>query len=212
MAMVKINANFPEPELIQLGADILKSGGVIGYPTETVYGLGVNALDHSAVEKIYKLKGRAEKKPILVLAESIQQVKTLIADFPNIAAALAANFWPGPLTIVFRAKSSLSNLLNGGQYTIGIRISTNKICQALLKATGFPITSTSANISGKANPTCASEVEKIFGDQLDLIIDGGKTSSATPSTVVSVVNKSIEILRQGVISESEIQKRLKAAL
>jgi L-threonylcarbamoyladenylate synthase len=212
MPIVKINSNFPESELIQLAADILKAGSVIGYPTETVYGLGVNALNDLAVEKIFKLKGRKKDKPILLLAQSIQQAKLLTSDFPMAAAVLAEHFWPGPLTIVFRAKNSLSDLLTGEKRTIGIRISDNKICQAILKATGFPITSTSANLSGGANPTCANEVWENFGNQLDLIIDGGRTRSKIPSTVVSVLNKTVEIFRVGAISESEIKMKIKALL
>ena len=206
MTILKINPDNPETELLQQAANIIINGGVIGYPTETIYGLGADALNKIAVEKIYNLKGREKNKPILILAENIKQVKQLTASFPEAAEILAKELWPGPLTMVFQAAENLSNLLTGDNRTIGIRISDNKICQELLKLCGVPITSTSANISGRLNPVSAVEVESTFGNKLDLIIDGGQNHSRTPSSVVSVLAGSVDVIREGAIPAIKIKK------
>ncbi len=206
MKTLKINPKNPETDLLKQATDIIINGGVIGYPTETIYGLGADALNEKAVERIYELKGREKNKPILILAENIDQVKQLTSSFSKSAQILANKFWPGPLTIVFPAADRLSHLLTGDSRTIGIRISDNKICQQLLKLTGVPITSTSANISGGGNPVSAKEVEKTFGDKLDMIIDGGETYAGVPSTVVSVSESSVVVLREGAILKSNIVK------
>ena len=206
MKILKINPNNPENELLQQAADIISNGGVIGYPTETIYGLGADALNKNAIEKIYKLKRREKNKPILILAENIEQVKQLTASFPDSAKMLAKKFWPGPLTIVFAAADFLSDVLTGKNRSIAIRISDNKISQGLVRLSAVPITSTSANLAGGSNPVSAGEVKKNFVDRLDLIIDGGKNLSEMPSTIVSVLTDPLEIIRQGAIPESEINK------
>jgi len=204
MKIFKINPIYPESELLQQAANIIINGGVIGYPTETIYGLGADALNEKAINRIYELKGREKNKPILILAKNVEQVKQLTASFPETAQLLANKFWPGPLTIVFPAADKLSHLLTGDNRTIGIRVSDNKICQELLNLTGAPITSTSGNISGGENPVSATEVEKSFGEKLDMIVDGGNTLSGVTSTVVSVVDDSIVVLREGAILKKEI--------
>lgn len=205
MSLIKINPQQPEPEKLQEAADIIRNDGIIGYPTETVYGLGANALSDAAVEKIFELKGREKNKPILIIAADLDQVKRLTASFPRHAEILANAFWPGALTMVFDAASQLSPLLLGGGKQIGIRIPANLICLELIKICGVPITSTSANLSGKENPITAQEVFRYFGSQLDAIIDGGAAASRTPSTVIAFENKTIKLLREGAIPFSKIQ-------
>ena len=204
MKKLKINPNNPETDLLQQAASIIINGGVIGYPTETIYGLGANVMNKRAVEKVYDMKGRDKNKPILILAENVEQVKQLTASFPESARILAKEFWPGPLTIVFPAAKRLNTLLTSDNRTIGIRITNNKICQELLKLSGVPITSTSANISGEVNPISAREVEKTFADKLDLIIDGGENKNRIPSTVVSVLGDSFDVIREGAIPKIEL--------
>ena len=208
MKKLKINPNNPETDLLQQAASIIINGGVIGYPTETIYGLGANVMNKRAVEKVYDMKGRDKNKPILILAENVEQVKQLTASFPESARILAKEFWPGPLTIVFPAAKRLNTFLTGDNRTIGIRITNNKICQELLKLSGVPITSTSANISGGVNPISAREVEKTFADKLDLIIDGGENKNRIPSTVVSVLGDSFDVIREGAIPKTDIVKLL----
>lgn len=206
--ILKINPEKPQLELLQIGAEIILKDGVIGYPTETVYGLGANAFNETAVEKVFQLKGRERNKPILIIASNIEQVKSLVVSFPVKAAALARAFWPGPLTMVLKAGSHLSRLLLGGGDQIGIRIPGNEICRELLKLCGVPITSTSANISGQKNPISAREVVENFGNKLDLIIDGGKSLSRIPSTVVAVEQDTVKLIREGAISKFEIEQAI----
>ena len=212
MKILKINPANPENKLLREAAEIIASGGVIGYPTETVYGLGANALNRSAVNKIYILKGRGKNKPILIIASDLDQVKQLVSFFPETADILARSFWPGPLTIIFKAADFVNKKLLGEGDTIGIRIPDNKICLELLRLCGVPLTSTSANISGGKNPISATEVADNFGDKLDLIIDGGIAQSRTPSTVVSLANESVTMVRQGAISKLEIEQVIESKI
>ena len=203
---IKINSKKPQLELLRNVAEIIISDGVIGYPTETVYGLGANALSDIAVEKVFELKGRERNKPILIICSDIEQVKSLVSSFPAYAEMLAAAFWPGALTMVLRADPRLSRLLLGGGNQIGIRIPGNNICLELLKICGVPITSTSANISGQKNPISALEVRENFGNKLDLIIDGGNSQSRIPSTVVVVEKDTVKIIREGAIPKLKIEQ------
>jgi L-threonylcarbamoyladenylate synthase len=207
MEILKINPDNPQIELIKRAAEIILKDGVIGYPTETVYGLGTNALSDLAVGKIFELKNREKNKPILIIAAEIEQVKQLVAFFPDMAMSLANRYWPGPLTMVFEAASHLPKPLLGGGNQIGIRIPGNKICLELLKLCGVPITSTSANISGQQNPVSAKEVIENFGDKLDLIIDGGTSLSRIPSTVVKVDDR-VALIREGAISKITIEQEI----
>ena len=204
--ILKINPEQPQLELLKSVTEIILNNGVIGYPTETVYGLGANALSDVAVEKVFDLKGREKNKPILIISSKIEQVKSLVSSFPEKVEALARAFWPGPLTMVLKADPRLSRLLLGGGNQVGIRIPGNKICLELLKRCGVPITSTSANISGQKNPISASEVCENFGHKLDLIIDGGKSQSRVPSTVVVVEEDTVKLIREGVISKFKIEQ------
>ena len=206
MNILKINPECPEPDLVNKAVEVILKGGVIGYPTETVYGLGVNALSDTAVEKIFELKGREKNKPILIIAAELDQVKKLVASFPHQAEILAKSFWPGPLTMVLEASDHLSESLLGGGNWIGVRIPDNQICLELLKQCGVPITSTSANISGQKNPISAAEVCENFGDKLDLIIDGGDSTSPLPSTVIGFEDDQVTLFREGAISIKTIEQ------
>lgn len=208
MEILKINPDNPEIELLNRAAEIILKDGVIGYPTETVYGLGANALSDRAVGKIFELKNREKNKPIIIIAAETEQVKQLVAWFPDVAMSLAKYFWPGPLTMVFEAASHLPKPLLGGGNHIGIRIPGNRICLELLKRCGVPITSTSANISGQQNPINAKEVIENFGDKLDLIIDGGTSLSRIASTVVKVDVDRIALIREGAISKLTIEQEI----
>ncbi len=206
--ILKINTGKPQLELLKSVAEIILNDGVIGYPTETVYGLGANALSDIAVERVFGLKGRERNKPILIIAANIEQVKSLVLSFPGKAVTLAGTFWPGALTMVLKAGPRLSRLLLGEGNQIGIRIPGNKICLELLKRCGVPITSTSANISGQKNPISAREVLENFGNKLDLIIDGGRSLSRIPSTVVAVERNTVTLIREGAISKFEIEQAI----
>ena len=202
-----IHADPSRPDLMKIkeAAEVILNNGVIGYPTETIYGLGANALSDAAVEKVFELKGREKNKPILIIASELDQVKKLVVSFPHHAEILAKAFWPGALTMVFEAAPQLSKLLFGGGNQIGIRIPANQVCLELIKLCGVPITSTSANLSGKENPITAKEVLEYFGNKLDLIIDGGTLPSRVASTVIAIENEKLKLLREGAIPYAKIQ-------
>ena len=208
--IIKIDAEHPDDDLIRKVARVLKKDGVIGYPTETVYGIGSNVFSSAAVKRIYSLKHRDHGKALIIIAADIIQIGDLVEDIPEAAERLMENFWPGPLTLVFRAAKELKGEAFHPSRTIAIRIPDCPICHALLKSTGFPLISTSANHSGEPPATNAEQVNALFGDQLDLIIDGSESSSATPSTVVDVTRLPVRLLREGAISKLEIDTVLES--
>ncbi len=181
----------------------LKSGGIIAYPTETFYAIGVNAMDEGALKKLYKLKGRPQKKPLPVIIGDKKRLKTLIKRLSPQAEKLIKRFWPGPLTIVFEASLDIPELLTAKTGKIAVRIPGEKIALGLLKKAGFPITSTSANPSGKPPATRPEKVIKYFGNRIVLLIDGGKTPGGKPSTIVDVTGP-MKILREGAVSSRVI--------
>lgn len=202
--ILKINPRLPETDLISRAARVLQKGGVIGYPTETVYGIGSNIFAASAVDRIYALKNRDQSKALIIIAADIIQIGDLVEEIPDSAERLMENFWPGPLTLVFKASREIRESTFHRTQTIAIRIPDCTICLALLKSCGFPLISTSANHSGEPPATSAEQVQALFGDQLDLIIDGSETLSTTPSTVVDVTRLPVRVLREGAISRLEI--------
>jgi L-threonylcarbamoyladenylate synthase len=208
MKVLKINPDNPEIGPLNQAAEVILKDGVIGYPTETVYGLGANALSDLAVKKIFELKNREQNKPILVIATEVGQVKQLVSRFLDTATILANRFWPGPLTMVFEAAPHLPKSLLAGGHQIGIRIPGNKICLELLALCGVPITSTSANITGKQNPINAKEVIENFGNKLDLILDGGTSLSRIASTVVKIDDDRVTLIREGAIPKITIEHEI----
>jgi L-threonylcarbamoyladenylate synthase len=202
--VLKIDPNRPEEDLIGIAAKVLQNGGVIGYPTETVYGIGCSVFNAEAVSRIYDLKNRDRSKALILIAADALQIGDLVEEIPDDAEHLMDNFWPGPVTIVFKASPRLQEFAFRKSKTIAIRIPDSVICLALLKACGFPIVSTSANRSGEPAGTSALEVIHTFSESLDLIIDGGVTPSKIPSTVVDVTRSPARVIREGAVSILEI--------
>ncbi|RPI03903.1 MAG: threonylcarbamoyl-AMP synthase [Calditrichaeota bacterium] len=203
-SFIEINHLQPESHLIEQAARVLKKGGVIGYPTETIYGIGCNAFDVKAVERIYQLKNRDRSKAMIIIAGDMVQVHELVQVIPEAAEKLIENFWPGPLTLILQASSRFEDFPFSKSRTIAVRIPDCSICLELLKETGFPIVSTSANRSNEPAATTAEEVKEAFGDQLDLIINGGATPDNLPSTLVDFTRTPARIVREGAISSLEI--------
>lgn len=197
--VVRIDPVAPEREMIERAAAILKSGGVIGFPTETFYGLGAAALDPRAVRRVFRLKGRPATKPLSVLVDSHQMVESVAAEISPSARALMERHWPGPLTLVLRARTSVPEEVTGGTGTIGVRLCAYPIAVALVGALGAPVTAPSANVTDGQPPTTAREVLDYFGTALDLLLDGGPTRGGSPSTVLDVTVDPPAILRQGVV-------------
>lgn len=188
-------------EVIEKAVEVLRRGGVIGYPTETVYGLGARISAEEAVIRIRRLKGKEE--PILVLVSGMEMVERYV-EVDERAKRLMRRFWPGPLTLVLKAKSGASGIICAGREGLGVRRSSDPVAQALVERLGEPITSTSANRSGQEPITSAKEIEKELGEELDLILDGGLRKGLA-STVIDLTGAQVELIREGPIKWDEIK-------
>ena len=193
--------------LEQIAATITR-GGVIAFRTDTFYGIGANPFNQSAVQKIRELKGGEDDKPILVVISDSQQLNRLIPNRSRAFAQLAQSFWPGALTIIGQAAPELSAELTAGTKTVGVRLPDDDKVRTLISICGGALTATSANVSGKPPARVAKEVESYFGERVDLIVDGGATTSESASTVVDATTDEVKLVREGVISWSEILSAL----
>ncbi|MFQ5650765.1 MAG: L-threonylcarbamoyladenylate synthase [bacterium] len=197
--------NFTTGELTAF-AQILKDNGVIAYPTETVYGLGANIFAPQAIERIYELKSRSPGKALSILINDPADLQTFCREIPEVAHALLATFWPGPLTLVLKASDRVPIHIRSEENTIGVRYPDHKLSRALVSLLGAPITSTSANISGQPPPVNADEVLAQLEDKIDGLIDGGACDVQIPSTVVDVSEQTLGLLRPGAIDSVAIEK------
>lgn len=180
------------------------------FPTETLYGLGADALNFSAVEKVYQLKGREPNNPIPVLIDGPEMLQMLAADVPPLAEESIARFWPGPLTIVLPARKDIPQPLVNLRGGVGVRLSSQPIATALVRALGRPLTATSANPSGKEPARTVDEAKNYFSGQVEIVIDGGTLTSRTGSTVVEIVGDRLKIIRAGEISRAQLETALGA--
>ena len=186
-------------------ARVVRDGGVIAFPTETFYGLGVTPGDSAAVQRLFALKGRSPaSSPILVLIRHRQDLESLTSEISPSAELLMKACWPGPLTIVFRASSRVPSVLTAGTGTIGIRLSAAPSLQRLLDAVGGPLTGTSANRSGALPAVTAEDVQVSLGVDVDLILDGGRTPGGFASTVVDTTVTPVRLIREGALSRSAV--------
>jgi L-threonylcarbamoyladenylate synthase len=189
---------------IEKAAQWILQGKVVAFPTETFYGLGVDALDAEALQKIFRVKQREEDKPLLLLIADRTWLPGLVQNIPPRAGPLMQRFWPGPLTLVFEASAHLSPLLTANTGKIGLRISSHPVARALVQVVGRAITATSANVSGQPGASEAREVFRSLGEKIDAILDGGKTPGGFGSTVIEVCGVSSKIIRQGAIPRAEL--------
>ena len=206
--ILKIDANNPEEKVIAKATDILTGGGIIAYPTETFYGLGADATNEKAIQKIFSVKGRDFRNPISLIIGQAEDIYPLVQLLPEAARKLMKTFWPGALTIVFNASNTISPLLTAGSGKIGVRVSSHPIALKLVQKLKKPITATSANQSGKPECNQASEVVNQIGDKLDAVVDYGKTQGDIASTVVDVTCTPPAILREGAINRESIRNIL----
>ena len=190
---------------IEKGIEILQKGGVIAFPTDTVYGLGADAFNTRAVERVYEIKNRPRYQALPLLVADVDQLATLAEPIPEIAWLLARRFWPGALTLVLSKKDSLPARLASGS-TIAVRVPNHPVCLALIKGLGNPVTGTSANVSGQSAALTAEEVEQQLGGRIDLVIHGGKCPGGKESTIVDVTHEPPIMLRQGIIAWHDIDK------
>ena len=191
---------------IEQAIAILNRGGLVAFPTDTLYGLGAHPFIESAVRRLYDAKGRPDSKPVPLLLSSPDDL-ALVSDQPGgLAHALASAFWPGALTLVVRCRPDIPSLVNGWGATVAVRVPDHSVPRELSSRLGAPITGTSANLGGGPNPISAQDVESQLGDQVDLVIDRGPCPGALPSTIVDVSGENPRILREGVISRADIEQ------
>ena len=192
-------------DLIREAAMTLKIGGLVAFPTETVYGIGANALDVAVVRKIYEAKGRPSDNPLIVHIGHTDEVKKYVAEIPKIAIPLMEAFWPGPLTLIFKKNHVIPYEITGGLDTVAIRVPAHPLAREIIRQSGLPIAAPSANISGKPSPTIAAHVIEDLNGRVDMIVDGGDANIGLESTVLDVTSEPAMILRPGGITKAMIE-------
>lgn len=197
--VVSADTESPQPWILAEAAAVIRSGGIVGFPTETFYGLGAQAWCSEAVRRICAVKGRPAAKPILVLVDSVAMAESLVEEIPSQARSLMDQYWPGPLTLVFRARTNVPTELTAGTGTIGIRLPAHRIACGLVSAAATPVTAPSANLSAAPPPTTAHELRSSLGGHIDLIVDGGRTAGGPPTTLVDVTVHPYRVLRLGKV-------------
>ena len=191
---------------ISRAVEILRSGGVIALPTDTLYGISANALDPNAASKVFSVKGREERSPLPIFVSDSGDLYKYGRDVPDAAVRLAETFWPGKLTIVVGKSDLIPSVVSGGLDTVGLRVPDHSAPREIVAQLGAPITATSANVSGKPALTAAEDVLAELGHRLDLVLDGGRLEPSLPSTVIDVTTVPPTILREGAVSAADIHK------
>lgn len=185
---------------------MIRAGRLVAFPTETVYGLGANALDPDAVVRIYEAKGRPARSPLIVHVDSVEMARGLAREWPAAAETLAGRYWPGPLTLVVPKHPRIPDVVTAGLDTVGLRVPAHPLALALIRAAGTPIAAPSANRFSELSPTSAEHVRRSLGDAIDLILDGGPTTVGIESTVLSLAGARPRLLRPGMVSRSDIEE------
>lgn len=200
--------NVKDYEKLKEPAEIIKQGGIVVFPTETVYGIGTNGLDEKAIDKLYKIKQRPYSKPISLLVSNMKMIEEVATEITDIEYKLMEAFFPGPLTIILKKKKTIPNVLTADTDTVGIRMPEEDIAQKLIEYAGTPIGAPSANITGKKSGTNIQSIMRDFGDKVDYYIDGGESKIGIGSTIVKVIDGVPNILREGSITKEQIYKAL----
>lgn len=200
----KINPEKPDPDIIQDAADIIRKGGVIAFPTRCLYGIGADAFNAEAVDRIFKIKQRPTEKPILVLIDDPQRLEQLVTRISDNARDIMKRFWPGKVTLIFEAAAGVPDYLTAGTGKIGIRLAAHPVAAALARAIQGPITGTSANLSGRPGCHQIEDLPPAVTNQLDLVLDAGPLHGGTGSTVVDVTGEVPQVLRVGVVLEKDV--------
>lgn len=203
--VLKVNSLAPEPEAIAHAAAILRGGGLVAFPTETVYGLGANALDTTAVERIFRAKGRPAHNPIIVHAADLDSARSLVAGWPRQATLLAERFWPGPLTLVLSKSERVPAAVTAGGPTVALRVPGHAVALALLRACQLPLAAPSANRSSELSPTRSEHVLRGLEGRIDLLLDAGPTPGGLESTVLDLTVVPARLWRPGLVSLAELE-------
>jgi L-threonylcarbamoyladenylate synthase len=206
--ILKVTPEAPEQRVVDYAASFIQRGSVVGTPTDTFYGLCADPFNLAAIGRVYEVKGRPESKALPILVSSIEQAFVLVRDVPDHFLTLANRYWPGALTIVLEATHRIPLKVTGNTGRVALRWANSKVACEIINAVGGPITGTSANLSGMPACTNAADLLMQLGDRLPLILDAGDTRAVVPSTIVRLEGDDWMIIREGAISEEEIQKTL----
>lgn len=206
--VLRISSKKPDDVIIERASRLIRSGEIVAFPTETVYGLGANALDPLAISKIYQIKGRPSDNPLIVHIGDLNMLTGLVSTISAREMRMIKKFWPGPITLIFKKSKSVPKITTGGLGTVAVRMPRNKIALALIKRSGLPIAAPSANLSGKPSPTNASHVKEDLDGKVKLILDGGRTEIGIESTVIDMTPRIPVILRPGGISKERIEDEI----
>jgi L-threonylcarbamoyladenylate synthase len=206
MTRIVIDRDLPNPEILARAAELLRAGRLVAFPTETVYGLGANALDATAVARIFEAKGRPSYNPIIVHVADVSGVDGVARQWSERADALAKAFWPGPMTLVLPRRAVVPDIVTAGLDSVGVRVPAHPVARALLEAASIPVAAPSANRSTELSPTTGQHVEKSLGHAVDLILDAGPTQVGIESTVIDLTSDVATVLRPGTISIPEIER------
>jgi L-threonylcarbamoyladenylate synthase len=202
--VLTVDADNPDPAVIRRAAEVLRAGGLVAFPTETVYGLGADACDAAAVERIFAAKGRPPDNPLIVHVAGTAGLAEVAAVVPPLAADLAARWWPGPLTLVVDARPEIPAVTTGGLRTVAVRHPAHRVAQALLQAAARPVAAPSANRSGRPSPTTAAHVVADLGEMVDLVLDAGPCPVGVESTVVDARFDAPVVLREGSVTREDL--------
>jgi L-threonylcarbamoyladenylate synthase len=198
--VLPVDPHRPDAAVIARAAQCLRRGGLVAFPTETVYGLGVHALDRDAVRRLFAAKGRPANDPLIVHVPSIDRAAPLVTALPPIARALAARFWPGPLTMVLPRASMVPDEVTAGLDTVAIRVPAHPVARALIEAADLPVAAPSANLFSRPSPTLASHVFQDLAGRIDMVLDGGATAVGLESTVIDLSGDPLTVLRPGAVT------------
>ena len=203
--ILPINATAPEATVIARAAHVLRSGGLVAFPTETVYGLGAAVGNAAAVARIFETKGRPAHNPLIVHVAGVAHAEKLVTAWPEAAARLAERFWPGPLTLVLPKSPAVPEIVTAGGPTVAVRVPAHPVALALLKATGLPLAAPSANRTTRLSPTRAEHVLRDLDGRIELVLDAGPTSGGLESTVLDLTTRPPRLLRPGLVTPAEIK-------
>lgn len=206
--IIAINESNIDDKLIAEAGNIIRSGGLVAFPTETVYGLGGDALNPTSSEKIYAAKGRPSDNPLIVHIANMEALEKIVSEIPDSARKLAEKYWPGPLTMIFKKSDAVPTETTGGLDTVAVRMPVNKTALSFIEASGGYVAAPSANISGRPSPTCARYVIEDMQGRIDMIIDGGDSGIGLESTIVDLTGSAPTILRPGYITEAMLKETL----
>jgi L-threonylcarbamoyladenylate synthase len=203
-----VDPRHPQPDIVAQAAAVLKAGGVVAFPTETVYGLGANALDAESVARIFTAKGRPSNNPLIVHTTSVAAAKQLCGEWSGNAQRLAEGFWPGPLTLVLPKADRVPSIVTAGGPTVAIRLPDHPVARALIEAAGVPLAAPSANLSTRVSAVRAEHVLKMLDGRIEMVLDGGPTPGGLESTVVDLSHDQPRILRPGLVAADRIAAAL----